>query len=207
LICSMSDIKLSYFNARGRAETARLILAHAGVRYIDQRLTTEQFASVKSRLPYGQLPSLKYEGEVICTSLAIARFLASQFGLVGDNNLQAAQADEIVDCVNDIVNKGSKARFETNEEKKIELMKELISELIPSTLGRLESRLKERGGQFFAGNKLTWADLHVFAFLDKLRLDNAELLDGFPTVKNLIERVEQMPNISRWLKSRPSSLM
>ena len=26
----MSDIKLSYFNARGRAETARLILAHAG---------------------------------------------------------------------------------------------------------------------------------------------------------------------------------
>ena len=44
-----------------------------GVRYIDQRLTTEQFASVKSRLPYGQLPSLKYEGEVICTSLAVAR--------------------------------------------------------------------------------------------------------------------------------------
>ena len=26
----MSDIKLTYFNARGRAETARLILAHAG---------------------------------------------------------------------------------------------------------------------------------------------------------------------------------
>ena len=26
----MADIKLSYFNARGRAETARLILAHAG---------------------------------------------------------------------------------------------------------------------------------------------------------------------------------
>merc|ERR1712168_819144 len=207
LICSMSDIKLSYFNARGRAETARLILAHAGVRYIDQRLTTEQFASVKSRLPYGQLPTLKYDGEVVCTSLAIARFLANQYGLAGDTNLEAAQADEIVDWVNDIVNKSSKARFETNEEKKIELMKELISELIPSTLGRLESRLKERGGQFFAGNKLTWADLHVFAFFDKLRLDNAELLEDFPTVQDLIERVEEMPNISRWLKSRPTSLM
>merc|ERR1711953_415629 len=71
---TMSDIKLSYFNARGRAETARLILAHAGVRYIDQRLTGDQFASVKSRLPYGQLPSLKYDGEVICTSMAIARW-------------------------------------------------------------------------------------------------------------------------------------
>ena len=29
-LVTMSDIKLSYFNARGRAETARLILAHAG---------------------------------------------------------------------------------------------------------------------------------------------------------------------------------
>merc|ERR1711988_1848395 len=181
--------------------------AHAGVRYIDQRLTTDQFASVKSRLPYGQLPTLKYDGEVICTSMAIARFLAGQFGLAGNTNLERAQADEIVDCVNDLVNKRIKAMFETNEETKIELMKELMSELIPATLGRLETRLKERGGQFFAGNKLTWADLHVFAFFDKMRLDNAELLDDFPTVKNLLERVEEMPNISRWLQSRPSSLM
>ena len=28
----MSDIKLTYFNARGRAETTRLILAHAGIK-------------------------------------------------------------------------------------------------------------------------------------------------------------------------------
>ena len=69
----MSDIKLSYFNARGRAETARLILAHAGVRYIDQRLTADQFNKVKPRLPYGQLPTIKFEGEVICTSMSIAR--------------------------------------------------------------------------------------------------------------------------------------
>ena len=65
--------------------------------------------------------------------------------------------------------------FETNEEKKIELMRELMSELIPATLGRLETRLKERGGQFFAGNNLTWADLHVFALLDRMRVDNTEV--------------------------------
>ena len=33
----MADIKLSYFNARGRAETARLILAHAGERRESRR--------------------------------------------------------------------------------------------------------------------------------------------------------------------------
>ena len=34
----MSDIKLVYFNVKGRAETARLILAHAGVEYEDKRI-------------------------------------------------------------------------------------------------------------------------------------------------------------------------
>jgi len=34
-----SSIKLTYFDARGRAETSRLILAYAGVAYEDERIT------------------------------------------------------------------------------------------------------------------------------------------------------------------------
>ena len=34
----MSNIKLTYFPARGRAETSRLILAHAGKKYTDERI-------------------------------------------------------------------------------------------------------------------------------------------------------------------------
>ena len=68
--------------------------------------------------------------------------------------------------------------FETNEEKKLELMRELMCEFIPATLARLESRLQERGGQFFAGNNLSWADLHAFSFLDRMRLDNSEVSLG-----------------------------
>ena len=116
--------------------------------------------------------------------------------------------------------------FETNEEKKLELMRELMCEFIPTTLGRLESRLQERGGQFFVGNNLSWADLHAFSLLDRMRLDNAEvsqgqkiganitassvffqLLDDFPAIKSLIERIEELPNISRWLQSRPATMM
>ena len=69
----MTDIKLSYFDARGRAEISRLILAYAGVRYTDQRLTGEQFASVKAKLPWGQLPTIKYNGTMIAQSNTIAR--------------------------------------------------------------------------------------------------------------------------------------
>ena len=65
--------------------------------------------------------------------------------------------------------------FETNEEKKLELMRDLMCEVIPTCLARLDSRLQERGGQFFVGNNLSWADLHVFCLLERLRLDNAEV--------------------------------
>ena len=34
----MSELKLTYYNLRGRGETARLILAQAGVHYEDERL-------------------------------------------------------------------------------------------------------------------------------------------------------------------------
>ena len=43
------------------------------VRYTDQRLTGEQFASVKAKLPWGQLPTIKYNGTMLAQSIAIAR--------------------------------------------------------------------------------------------------------------------------------------
>ena len=43
----MAKIKLTYFNAKGRAEIIRLILAHAGVEYEDFRIARDQWPSVK----------------------------------------------------------------------------------------------------------------------------------------------------------------
>ena len=84
----MSDIKLTYFDAKARAEISRVILSYAGVKFTDERLTGtaynkiyhcnisisgEQFGALKSKLPYGQMPVLNYKGEVVCQSITIAR--------------------------------------------------------------------------------------------------------------------------------------
>ena len=55
-----SSIKLTYFNARGRAETSRLILAMAGADYQDDRLSGEQFAALKPQLTFGQVGGRKH---------------------------------------------------------------------------------------------------------------------------------------------------
>ena len=43
----MGKIKLIYFNARGRAELSRLILAQAGVEFEDLRITKEEWPAMK----------------------------------------------------------------------------------------------------------------------------------------------------------------
>ena len=58
------------------------------------------------------------------------------FGLAGQTNLEKAQADEIVDAINDLFNARVAAVRETDEVKKTELTKTLMSETIPNTLVR-----------------------------------------------------------------------
>ena len=42
-----AKIKLTYFNLRGRAEVARLILAQAGAEYEDNRIEREAWPALK----------------------------------------------------------------------------------------------------------------------------------------------------------------
>ena len=55
-------------------------------------------------IPWGILPALEYDGKKLVQSISIARFVAREFGLAGKNNLEAAQADMLVDCMSDFVN-------------------------------------------------------------------------------------------------------
>merc|ERR1712168_181021 len=96
----LPTIKLTYFNLRARAEPARLLLAYAGVKYEDIRIPApwdnpSPWASMKPSTPYGQVPLIQWNGEIIAQSMAIARFLAAEFNLKGKNNLESAEIDEI----------------------------------------------------------------------------------------------------------------
>ena len=62
-------------------------------------------------MPFGQIPVLEVDGEVIAQSTSIARFLAKEFGLAGKDHLEQAQADMVVDACNDLIDCTSHSCF------------------------------------------------------------------------------------------------
>merc|ERR1712066_886482 len=202
---SMPNIKLTYFNGRGRGETSRLILAYGGMHCEDRRVSFEDMPSLKPSLPFGQLPLLEVDGNTICQSMAIARYLASECGIAGSSGLVKAQVDEVVDVINDVQNAMYGAFFEKDEKVKAEKMKKVGEETIPNNLANLEKVLEKRGGQFLAGNCLTWAELHFLQLVDLVSAMNPKVLDATPKLANCVERTRKVPNIKKWLEERPAT--
>ena len=144
---SLPNIKLTYFNLRARAEPARILLAYAGVSYQDNRLpppweNIEAWAAQKNSYPYGCLPMLYWGEEEIAQSVAIARFLATKFGLIGRDNIETAQVDEIICALQDVINAGYAVLHEKDETRKTSLAEKHKDVTIPTVLKRLSNPVK-----------------------------------------------------------------
>ena len=201
----MSDkkIKLTYFNLRARAEPCRLLLAYGGIKYEDERIPppwdpSSTWSTLKPTTPFGQLPVLNWDGVEVCQSMACARFIAREVGLAGNTSLEQAQADEVVDVIQDLINAWVKLYFAKDEAG----LKKFGEETLQTALGQLEKKLESRGGQYFVGNNLTWADTHVFMYLGDLP---KEAYAKYPKLVSLYERVGAVPNIKAWVDSRPKT--
>jgi len=190
----MSKPTLTYFSGRGRAEGSRLILAEAGVEYVDNRVTDH--SSLKPKLPFGQLPHLEDGDLHLVQSITIARYLARKYNLAGKDLKEQAQADMIVDGVLDI--NAARNAAKTEEEKQ-----KLASEVLPKWLGYFEELLKKNGGKFFVGDNVTWADLYVYNALDVVVSMVPKALDSFSTLKSFKDSIANRPRIAAWLVKRP----
>jgi len=201
----MADIKFTYFDLRVKGEAARLLLAYSGEQWVDNRLTKpwidpKPWTALKPTYPWGQVPCLEYKGESYFQSMAICRFLARELGIAGKCNMEAARVDEIVDAIQDAVD--ATLKYTSTQDKK-KLLTDLTTVTYPDVLSKLEKRLKDNGGQWFAGNNLTWADLHLYFFAGTGDYIEPDVLWKYPTLANLVYRVEALPNVAKWMKIRP----
>jgi glutathione S-transferase len=180
----MPQLKLNYFDFHGgRAEPVRLALHLGGVAFEDHRFTFPEFAAFRTTTPFGQVPTLHVDGVQVTQSDAILRYAGKLAGLYPTDPLQALLCDEVAYVVEEAsVRIGPTFRMSGEEQKAARLA--LVNGSMPVYLAWLQAQLAAHGGEFFADNRLTVADLKVFVDVRGL---NSGRLDHVPT--DLVERV------------------
>nr|XP_022333862.1 S-crystallin SL11-like [Crassostrea virginica] len=201
----MPSYKLYYFNAKGRAEISRLIFAAAGVKYEDVRVQGADWPKLKASMPQEAMPVLEVDGKKIPQSRAIDRFLAREYGLYGKTNMESACVDVVCETVSDFFTAILPLMTEKDETKKAEVLKKFM-DFVPVYMKRIEDCLSRNGGGngFLVGPSLTLADLAFLRSCDMFDSRGLKLTDKLAALR---KRIEDLPKIRDYLKSRPVTEM
>ncbi len=202
----MPSYKVVYFDARGRAEVTRMLLAHVGQEFEDVRYTPEEWGKNKATTPLQQLPILEVDGKPIPQSRAMHGFVAREFGLNGANNEETTKIDIINATIEDIFQPLAQIRFyEKDEEKQKKDLEAFYSEKSLKFLEALQKFLEiNKGGDgFFIGDKITRADVAFYCFTDFYARD--DILQKYPKLSALKKRIAKDKNIAAYLAKRPEN--
>ncbi|CAG9805032.1 unnamed protein product [Chironomus riparius] len=199
----MPEYKIQYFNVKALAEPLRFLLSYKNIPFDDVRIQKEDWPAIKDTMPMGQMPILEIDGKRAHQSVAMARYLAKQVGLVGSNDWEDLEIDMAVDTINDFRNKIGAVQYEADEEVQKKKRTTLDNEIIPFYLEKLEALAK--GGHFALG-KLTWADLYFVGILDYLNyMAKKDLTVNHPNLNKVKETVLALEGIKAWVAKRPQT--
>lgn len=204
----MTSYKLTYFDfAGGRGEPIRIALHAAGIAFEDIRLTFPEFSKMRQDTPFNALPVFEIDGATVTQSNAICRYIGKLGGLYPAEDLQALYCDEALDAVEDLSHHIGRTFGLEGDELKAAREK-LVEGWLTTFLKGLSTLLERGGGQYFAANMLTIADLKVLMQTRWLRsgaLDHvpADLVDRIaPNLAEHQARIEADPRVTAYYASR-----
>eukprot|EP00808_Paulinella_micropora_P005329 g79363.t1 len=214
--------KLRYFDTKGAAEVARFLLAAGGADYVDVRYkfgfkdgkpsVEEQHDKDKQAGLFDpnlkRLPVLTLaDGRTIGQSRAIERFVARDLGLMGANEVEAAQIDAYCEHLRDVRDAWNKARgspFAPPNEETIKAKEKWYNEDLPGWMSKLE--VVTPAGGHVMGGVLSYADILLFHTLTDFFDDTEKsrmAYGRYPHVTSVVDQVGQLETIKKWLASRP----
>uniref|UniRef100_A0A7E4VCC6 glutathione transferase n=1 Tax=Panagrellus redivivus TaxID=6233 RepID=A0A7E4VCC6_PANRE len=206
----MVQYKLNYFDLRGRGEAIRILFKIAKVPFEDNRIAAEQWPAYKDETPFGQIPVLEVDGQKLTHSTAILRYLGGQFGLTGKTPIENALIDALADHLQDFQNEPDYKQWVYTVIGRVEgdapaLFKEKVRPLLAQYAGLYEKFLVEHGRQSLAlGDNLTWLDVFAAETFTKFaEYGESDILEAFPHIEALIQRVNSIPEVRAYLSERP----
>lgn len=174
----MATYKLTYFDFDGgRGEPVRIAFHAAGIEFEDERWSFQDFQEKRGNTPFNAVPVMEIDGTPVTQSSAMCRYVGKLAGLYPDDPMQALYCDEAMDAAEDLTHVIVRTfGLEGDELKKAR--EELVSGWITTFLKGLEGLLVRGGGEYFADNRLTVADLKLFLITQWLTSGG---LDHVPT--------------------------
>jgi prostaglandin-H2 D-isomerase / glutathione transferase len=180
----MAKLKLTYFDFDGgRGEPARLALHIGGIAFEDHRIPGKDWPAFRDKTPFLALPTLEVDGQVMSQSNSINRYVGKLSGLYPKDDWQAFRCDELMDAAEDIGTQIAQT-INLSDDAKKKAREELAAGPLTRYLEQFQARLKAGGGEYFAEQRLTVADLKLFMLMRWLR---SGTLDHIP--KDFVERV------------------
>ena len=204
----MSTYKLIYFDFDGgRGEPVRIALHMAGIDFEDQRISFSEFGEMRKDWRFNAVPVLEIDGATVTQSNAMCRFVGKMAGLYPADNLQALYCDEVMGAIEDLSNRIVQTFGLEGDE--LQLAREKLADgWLSVYLRGLNELLVRGGGEYFADNQLTVADLKVFVqtrwltsgSLDHIPTDIVQRLA--PALADHQDRVESDPRVAAYYAGR-----
>uniref|UniRef100_A0A914QHB0 glutathione transferase n=1 Tax=Panagrolaimus davidi TaxID=227884 RepID=A0A914QHB0_9BILA len=209
---SKPQFKLISFCQRDLAEMCRLIFAYSKIPYEDITIyDIKQFLKFKEeneKVGPGDFPMLEWNGKMIHGSDAIGRMLAKMYGLAGAGIYEQAQADTIIGIISNLnhaiieYTKGAFGVYSIDKEK---VYTETFEPGVKKYFAMLE-KFASQGPQdgFFFSSGVTYADFAAANMFQLVAILHPELLTEYKNVKSISQRVFALPQLQKYLNSRPS---
>jgi len=178
----MTAYKLTYFDMDGRAAPVRICFHAAGIDFEDKRISFEDFMQLRESLRFNCVPTLEIDGEVVTQSNAMCRYVGKMAGLYPEDATQALYCDEAMGAIEDLLHRMAPTFGLEGEELKA--AREKLAEGWMTVFLKGLNEMLERGGDYFADDRLTVADLKVAGITRWIMSGH---LDHVPT--DLVERV------------------
>ena len=208
-------IRFIYFDTPfWRAEVSRLALYIGKINFDDVRVKRDEFLQARrtgqlndgTKVPFRQLPILVIDGQTISQTAGIARLCGKLGGLYPfDQNIKAAQIDQVLDMATDITSLLTPSMRENNSVLKKAMREDLSKSSLPRLIGFLEELLEPREGNWFVGETMTIADLAIWRLMGSLTSEVTEhipndILSPFPRIQKVCLSVGENPRVKKWIQ-------
>lgn len=204
----MATFKLTYFDFDGgRGEPVRIAFHAAGIDFEDHRISFDEFTKTRADLRFTCAPELEIDGIAVTQSNSMLRYVGKMAGLYPEDDLQALYCDEAMDAVEDMLHQMVQTFGLEGDELKAAREK-LADGWLSVFIKGIAEILQRGGGEYFADNRLTVADLKVFVQIRSLRVGQLDHIPSTfvdklaPDLVKHQERVAKHPIVTAYYAAR-----